>query len=152
MRGRVLAVSLVVVVGACTTQTAPPRGSLPEIEAVVPPPLTCAFTVGPAQGVVVRSTLPGTAAEGMLRAGDIIVAMDGGAIRDQDQLVEFMAGTQVGQQVEIEIIREDDRQTVDLILGEGVEDGSTPMIGVTIGTSAITSDSPNSRAKSRVRE
>ncbi len=134
MRGRALAISLVVIT-ACTTQTAPPRETLPDVAAVVAPPRSCAFTVGPAQGVAVNSTLAGTAAEGTLRAGDIIVAIDGVETPTDERLVEFMGGTEVGQEVAIEILREGVRQTVNLVLGSGVVETSAPMIGVTITTS-----------------
>ena len=133
MRGRALVVSLVVIT-ACATQTAPPRGTLPDIASVVPPARPCAFAVGPARGVSVNSTFPGTAAEGVLRPGDVIVAIDGMETLSDTQLRDFLTDAEAGQEISVEILRENEAETVSLVLGAGVEESSAPMIGVTITT------------------
>ena len=48
--------------------------------------------------------------------GDIIVAIDGVELRDMDDLIVYLAETTVGQTVTLDILREGERQSVDLIL------------------------------------
>ena len=54
-------------------------------------------------------------------SGDIIVAIDGVALRDMDDLIVYLAEATVGQTVTLDIIREGERQSVDLILEERPE-------------------------------
>jgi len=53
--------------------------------------------------------------------GDIIVAIDGVELRDMDDLIVYLAETTVGQTVTLDILREGERQSVDLILEERPE-------------------------------
>jgi S1-C subfamily serine protease len=53
--------------------------------------------------------------------GDIIVAIDGVELRDMDELIVYLAETTVGQTVTLDILREGERQSVDLILEERPE-------------------------------
>lgn len=53
--------------------------------------------------------------------GDIIVAIDGVEMRDMDELIVYLAETTVGQTVTLDILREGERQSVDLILEERPE-------------------------------
>jgi S1-C subfamily serine protease len=53
--------------------------------------------------------------------GDIIVAIDGVELRDMDDLVVYLAETTVGQTVRLDIIREGERQSVEVILEERPE-------------------------------
>ena len=53
--------------------------------------------------------------------GDIIVAIDGVELGDMDDLIVYLAETTVGQTVTLEIIREGEGQSVDLILAERPE-------------------------------
>jgi S1-C subfamily serine protease len=50
--------------------------------------------------------------------GDIVVAIDGLEVRDMDDLIIYLARTTVGQTVTLDIIRDGERQSLDLILGE----------------------------------
>ena len=54
-------------------------------------------------------------------SGDIIEAIDGVEVRDMDDLIVYLAGTTVGQTVTLDIIREGERQSVELILEERPE-------------------------------
>jgi S1-C subfamily serine protease len=53
--------------------------------------------------------------------GDIILAIDGVELRDMDELIVYLAETTVGQTVTLDILREGERQSVDLILEERPE-------------------------------
>jgi 2-alkenal reductase len=50
--------------------------------------------------------------------GDIIVGIDGLEVRDMDDLIIYLAQTIVGQTVSVDIIRDGERQSLDLVLGE----------------------------------
>jgi S1-C subfamily serine protease len=54
-------------------------------------------------------------------SGDIIAAIDGVEVRDMDDLIVYLAETTVGQTVTLDIIREGEKQSVDLILEERPE-------------------------------
>ena len=54
----------------------------------------------------------------LLTGGDIIVAIDGLALRDMDDLIVYLAETAVGQTVTLDIIRAGERQSLDLVLEE----------------------------------
>jgi|APHM01.1.fsa_nt_gi Trypsin-like serine proteases, typically periplasmic, contain C-terminal PDZ domain len=81
-------------------------------------------------GVYVNSVISGTPADGVLQGGtegeagspptggDIIVRMNDMTIQDQQDLSAFLAlETQPGTEIEIEIVRDGQRQTVPLTLG-----------------------------------
>jgi 2-alkenal reductase len=84
------------------------------------------------QGILLQQVVPeGPAAQAGLRGndqraevdgvllptgGDIIVAIDGVQVRDMDDLIVYLAETAVGQTVTLDIIREGERQSVDVIL------------------------------------
>ncbi|NIV37069.1 MAG: trypsin-like serine protease [Anaerolineae bacterium] len=53
--------------------------------------------------------------------GDIIVAIDGVELGDMDDLIVYLAETTVGQTVTLEILREGERQSVELTLEERPE-------------------------------
>lgn len=133
MRARLLVV--ICLLGACTGQVAPDRSALPDVAAVLPPPHACGFATGPPRGVSVTGTLPGSAAAGILLAGDLIVSVDGVATLSATELGDVMETKEVGQEVEIEIVRGEDPRTVAIALGPGADDEARPMIGVTISTS-----------------
>ena len=50
--------------------------------------------------------------------GDIIVAIDGLDVRDMDDLIIYLAETIVGQTVTVDILRDGERQSLNLVLGE----------------------------------
>jgi 2-alkenal reductase len=75
---------------------------------------------GPADGAGLRANDQQVEFEGtpLPTGGDIIVAIDGLEVRDMDDLIVYLAGTAVGQTVTLDIIREGERQSLDLVLGE----------------------------------
>ncbi len=50
--------------------------------------------------------------------GDIIVAIDGLDVQDMDDLIIYLAETIVGQTVTVDILRDGERQSLDVVLGE----------------------------------
>lgn len=60
----------------------------------------------------------GPAAEAGLQQGDIIVALDGQTLQNPNQLATIVAGHQPGDEIEVTFIRDEERQTVTVELGE----------------------------------
>jgi len=120
-------------VGACAT--APPdRGALPDVAEVLDPPIPCSFLVGPPQGVAVSEVLQDTGAEGVLEAGDVIVAVNGTATVDSDQLRQALEEQSVGDALDLELRRDDVEESAELILGANPDDPERPFMGVMIRT------------------
>jgi len=75
---------------------------------------------GPADRAGLRGNDQQVELDGVLlpTGGDIIVAIDGAEVRDMDDLIVYLAETSVGQTVTLDIIREGERLSVDVILEE----------------------------------
>jgi PDZ domain-containing protein len=86
------------------------------------------------QGAEVESILPGMPADGVLRVGDIITAVDGQPIETTNALVERVRRHQVGDQVTLRIRR--DGQDEDVVLGTKTSptEPGRPIVGVTVST------------------
>ncbi|WP_226479533.1 S1C family serine protease [Natrinema amylolyticum] len=93
----------------------------------VGPEIAEAIGLEEATGVLVMEVVPDSPADGVLEAGsttrpgsgDVIVAIDGEEIPNQDQLSAYLAlETSPGDMIELEIVRDGERQTVELTLAE----------------------------------
>jgi S1-C subfamily serine protease len=75
---------------------------------------------GPADRAGLRGNDQRAEIDGVLlpTGGDIIVAIDGVEVRDMDDLIVYLAETAIGQTVTLDIIREGERQSIDVILEE----------------------------------
>lgn len=74
---------------------------------------------GPVRGAYLNEIVENTpAARGGLRKGDIIVSMDGEDIGSFEKLGEVIRSRHAGEEVEVEIIRDGKRETLDVTLGE----------------------------------
>ncbi|MEX1134167.1 MAG: PDZ domain-containing protein [Acidimicrobiia bacterium] len=75
---------------ACAT--APPeRSALPDVGEVLELPVACSFFIGEPQGVEVSEVVEDTAADGVLEAGDVIVALNGKATADSEHLRQALS-------------------------------------------------------------
>jgi PDZ domain-containing protein len=74
------------------------------------------------------------AAAGELKAGDVIVEIDGTAVATSEAAVQAIAAKTPGDAVAVTIERDDKERTVDLVTRPDAEDPSVPRIGVTLGT------------------
>jgi len=72
---------------------------------------------GPADKAGLRAGETETA-EGLVAGGDIIVGVDGRAVKKPEDVSAAIEGKKVGDEVEIEFLRDEDRETVTLKLGE----------------------------------
>ena len=78
-------------------------------------------TTGLAQesAVMVATVEPDSPAERAgLRAGDIILALDGETVSGADELIRLLGGERIGQSAEIETLRNGSRQRLSLVPGE----------------------------------
>jgi len=86
------------------------------------PELADSFNIPPNQrGVVINNVQTGTPADkGGLRRGDIIVGFDGRRVPNIKTLQQMVADTQVGKEVPIHILRDGQKQTIQVIVGKFV--------------------------------
>jgi serine protease Do len=81
--------------------------------------LAAKFGVQPKSGVLVSQVFPGSPSEKAgLRAGDIVLSIDGKAMSSSHELTSRVAGIPPGKQVRLELLREGKRQKLSVVLGE----------------------------------
>lgn len=98
------------------------------------PPAQCSFQVGEPQGVLVQEVIPDSAAEGLLLAGDIIVAFDDAPTPDSEALLSALSEKTAGDMVDVEFLRDDETTISSVTLGANPDDSGQPRIGVMIRT------------------
>ena len=77
------------------------------------------FNVDVDRGVLIQSVAAdGPAAAGGLRAGDVILSIDGEAISNSDQLQQYVEFVSVGEALEVTVIRNGSERTVSVVTGE----------------------------------
>jgi len=91
-------------------------------------------------GALVIETIPDSAADGVLLAGDIIIEMDGKTIAFRSDIIDEIGGLEIGDDVEFVVERpvadtthEYAQEDVGIILGPHVDDPTQPMIGILLG-------------------
>jgi hypothetical protein len=112
----------------------PERATLPEVAEVLDPPVACSFLIGDPRGILVSEVMEDTAADGVLEAGDVIVAVNGVGTVDTEGLREALDQQAVGDEIEVEILREGAEETAALTLGANPDDPDRVYIGVMIRT------------------
>ena len=89
------------------------------------------FGVSHGEGALVTEVMENSPAETVgLKAGDVIVAYEGDDIDDVEELVEAVRESDVGEEVEITVVREKRSQTFRVTIGEAPEEEGTPGIGL----------------------
>ena len=132
---RVIGLSVsVLLVTACAGQEPPPRTPLPNAAEVVPLPETCTFQIGEGQGVNIDDVIAESGADGVLVVGDLLVAVNGEGIANADQLREALGRQQVGDTVSVDVIREGEEVSTEILLGPNPDAPDRPMLGVMIVT------------------
>ncbi len=82
-------------------------------------------------GVLVRRTLPGSPADGVLAAGDVITALEGTPLRTDGALREALAGAPAGAPVAVTFTREDRVREAFIV---PTELAGRPILGVEVQT------------------
>lgn len=85
-------------------------------------------------GVVVVGVQEGSAAQGLLDAGDSVVAIGGEALDDIDDVTRIMDGRGPGETVQltVEPVQGEDAEQVDVVLGASPEDPAQGLIGISL--------------------
>jgi serine protease Do len=84
------------------------------------------FNLDKKEGVIVSNVFEGSPAEKAgIRSGDIIFSFAGKKIRSVRELVRLVGTTEVGRKVEIEILRDNKKKTLQIEIGERPEDLTT---------------------------
>ena len=84
-------------------------------------------------GVLVASVLDGGPAEGVLAAGDVVVALDHAPVDTIEEATEQIASRSIGDTVILSVLREGERLDLSITLGEHLEVPGRPMVGVGLG-------------------
>jgi PDZ domain-containing protein len=91
-------------------------------------------TLGPPQGVLIVATVAGTPAAGVLRAGDVVVNLDGQPTTTTEELKAIVAGHRPGDRLGIVFQRGADRKEGTVRLIPDPDRKPAPVIGVTVRT------------------
>jgi Lon-like protease len=94
------------------------------------------------QGAEVNRVLEGMPVDGVLRPGDVIVAVDDQPVQTAVEVIEAARRHQVGDQVRLGIIRDDRREDVVVGTRASAEEPGRPVIGAAISTRAFDVDLP----------
>jgi serine protease Do len=95
------------------------RGWLGVIVQTVTPELADSFGIKQKKGALVADISPdGPAAKSGIKKGDIIIAFDGKEIKEMGDLPLIVAQTQVGQKVDVDVLRNGKSLTKKVIIGE----------------------------------
>jgi S1-C subfamily serine protease len=95
------------------------RGTIGVVMQSVTPAIATAFGLEEAKGALIGDVLPGSPAEqaGITR-GDVIITLNGQMIETADTLRRVVAECDAGQQVPVVIIRDGQRQTIQVMIAE----------------------------------
>lgn len=86
------------------------------------------------QGAEVLTTVQGAPADGILQAGDVVVAIDGSPIETANQLVEAVRRRQVGDILRLDVKRGEERLTLQVGTRNSPTENGVPQVGVSINT------------------
>jgi PDZ domain-containing protein len=86
------------------------------------------------QGAQVENILQGMPAEGVLQVGDVIVGVDGHPIETTNALIENVRRRRVGDPVTLTIIRDGQRQEVQVGTRSSPTEPGRPLLGITVST------------------
>ena len=53
-----------------------------------------------------------------MRAGDVVLGLDGRVVTGADDLIRILAGEKIGRQIRIEVLREGSRQVLTIVPDE----------------------------------
>jgi len=77
------------------------------------------------RGVLVREVISGAPADGAIRSGDVILRIEGRPVASQEDLASALVQYRPGDTVSMQILRDGERRTVEVTLGERPAPGET---------------------------
>jgi len=87
------------------------------------------------EDIAVFGVIPGMAADGVLRAGDRLIALDGKRLAEDEDLKERLSGKRIGDAVTVTYRRGEEERTAELTLGPLPDaDPPRPGMGISYGT------------------
>jgi len=86
------------------------------------------------KGARVESVVDGLPAKGVLQPGDLIVGVDGQPVQTTDGLVQAVSRHAVGDHVTLDVQRNGQQMSLDLVTGQSPSAPGRPVVGVTIST------------------
>ncbi len=84
----------------------------------ITPDLAEYFGIEPGEGVLVNDVVQGSPAQGVLERGDVILSVNGQAVHSTDELQQAIMFNRIGERVTLDIVRGEQRLTVEVVLGE----------------------------------
>lgn len=93
-------------------------------------------------GALVAEVQEGSAGEGIVEAGDIIVALDGAEIQFTEELITAVRARGIGDTVTLTVSRGNELQDVAVTLGESETDPGLPIIGIAVSDAGAAFDFP----------
>lgn len=94
------------------------------------------------EGVLVEGVLPTGTAYGILEEGDIILSIDGKEVFFDEQVISAIRGQEIGDILEMEIIRGGEKKSVLLSLGESGTNPGVPAVGIWVRNKALELTTP----------
>lgn len=94
------------------------RGWLGVAIQTVTPDIASAMGLDEATGALVASVVDDSPAVGVLEVGDVILSYDGKPVPDSRALPRLVAATNAGSTVDVEILRDGKKETVQITVGE----------------------------------
>lgn len=82
---------------------------------------------------VVTAVVEGSPAQGNLQAGEQVVSVDGEPVVEPAQVAEAVRGRPIGSTLEIEVLREGESATVQVVSAPNPDDPSIAYIGISVG-------------------
>ena len=94
------------------------------------------------EGVLVEGVLPTGSAYGFLEEGDIILAINGGEVFFDEQVINAIREREIGDTLEMRIVRDKVEQSVYVPLGESGSSPGVPAIGIWVRNKALELTAP----------
>jgi len=127
-------VAALLILSACSAQTAPTRSPLPDVQQAVAPITPCGVAIGDGAGVAVTSVTDGSAADGVFAVGDVIVDAAGMRLSTAEDLLAALAEFAPGETFDVRVQRAGEVTPLQVVLGADSNDPDLPRIGIGIET------------------
>ncbi len=82
---------------------------------------------------VVTAVVVGAPADGLLRAGEQIIAVDGEPVTTPAQVGDAIRAQPIGTSFAVTVLRDDEESTVEVVSAANPDDPAAPYVGITIG-------------------